>query len=132
PVRAEQRAKHHGRHADHHGDKDEQQNRKVLGQHVLLDPPFTAIGWCPRADSNCYGVLGHQPLKLACLPISPRGPQFPALTFGLSLKITDGRPSLSNLAPALSGLPRPACPAPVFRALFLRAATSSLPGRRPP
>src|SRR5438128_1243601 len=32
-----------------------------------------SIVWCPRADSNCYGFLGHQPLKLACLPISPRG-----------------------------------------------------------
>ena len=36
---------------------------------ILLD----SLPWCPGLDSNQHALYEHQPLKLACLPVSPPG-----------------------------------------------------------
>ena len=36
--------------ASEKADQQEKQNGKIFGEHGF---------WCPRADSNCYGLLGH-------------------------------------------------------------------------
>src|SRR6185503_10192293 len=50
---------------------DSKSARIVAAYALRVSPKF----WCPRSDSNRHS-LRHYPLKIACLPIPPRGQSF--------------------------------------------------------
>ncbi len=86
PVRAQHVAQDQGHHPHSDADQDEQKNGEVLievhleGYSPLGPHPIPAmrngragllVCWCRRRDSNSHSFR-HYPLKIACLPISPR------------------------------------------------------------
>ena len=64
--RAQQSAPTHGAHGS---DRARRRQRIETGR-----PEHSPRGLCPRQESNLHALNGHQPLKLACLPIPPPGP----------------------------------------------------------